>query len=48
MEGLSVDVPTMMSRKDKIVAAFTGGVAMLLKKNKVTSIHGRGSLLKSG
>ena len=48
VEGLSVDVPTMMSRKDKIVAAFTGGVAMLLKKNKVTSIHGRGSLLKSG
>jgi dihydrolipoamide dehydrogenase len=48
VEGLSVDVSTMMSRKDKIVAAFTGGVAMLLKKNKVTSIHGRGSLLKSG
>ncbi|SCY50040.1 dihydrolipoyl dehydrogenase [Nitrosospira sp. Nsp13] len=47
VEGLSVDVPTMMSRKDKIVAAFTGGVAMLLKKNKVTSMNGRGSLLKS-
>jgi dihydrolipoamide dehydrogenase len=48
VEGLSVDIPTMMSRKDKIVAAFTGGVAMLLKKNKVTSMHGHGSLLKSG
>lgn len=47
VEGLSMDVSTMMSRKDKIVAGFTGGVAMLLKKNKVTSIHGRGTLLKS-
>ena len=44
--SLSVDVPTMISRKDKIVSAFTGGVAMLLKKNKVMSMHGRGTLLK--
>ncbi len=48
IEGLSVDVSIMMSRKDKIVAGFTGGVAMLLKKNKVTSMHGRGTFLKSG
>jgi dihydrolipoamide dehydrogenase len=48
IEGLSVDVPTMIARKDKIVSAFTGGVAMLLKKNKVTSMHGRGTLLSSG
>lgn len=48
IEGLSVDVSIMMSRKDKIVTGFTGGVAMLLKKNKVTSMHGRGTLLKSG
>lgn len=48
IEGLSVDVSIMMSRKDKIIAGFTGGVAMLLKKNKVTSMHGRGTLLKSG
>ncbi|MEO7464988.1 MAG: dihydrolipoyl dehydrogenase, partial [Nitrosospira sp.] len=47
IEGLSVDVSLMMSRKDKIVAGFTSGVAMLLKKNKVTSMHGRGTLLKS-
>jgi dihydrolipoamide dehydrogenase len=48
IEGLSFDVPTMIARKDKIVSAFTGGVAMLLKKNKVTSMHGLGTLLKSG
>lgn len=48
VEGLSVDVPIMMSRKDKIVAGFTGGVAMLLKKNKVASMHGRGTLIERG
>jgi dihydrolipoamide dehydrogenase len=47
VEGLSVDIPVMMSRKDKIVAAFTSGVAMLLKKNKVASLHGCGTLLRS-
>jgi dihydrolipoyl dehydrogenase len=46
VEGLSVDIPVMISRKEKIVAAFTSGIAMLFKKNKVTSIHGRGMLVK--
>lgn len=45
VEGLSMDVPVMISRKDKIVSNFTGGVAMLFRKNKVTSMHGRGTLL---
>ncbi len=44
--GLSMDVPVMISRKDKIVTAFTGGIAMLFKKNKITSLHGHGTLLK--
>lgn len=46
-EGLSMDIAVMMSRKDKIVANFTGGVAMLLKKNKVVSMHGRATLAGS-
>jgi dihydrolipoamide dehydrogenase len=46
VEGLSVDIPVMISRKEKIVEAFTRGIAMLFKKNKVTSIHGRGRLVK--
>ena len=46
VEGLSADIPVMISRKEKIVAAFTSGIAMLFKKNKVTSIHGRGMLVK--
>ncbi len=32
---LEVDVPTMQKRKDKVVQVLTGGVASLLKKNKV-------------
>ena len=46
VEGLSVDIPVMISRKEKIVEAFTRGIAMLFKKNKITSIHGRGRLVK--
>lgn len=48
MEGVSIDIPAMMSRKEKIVANFTGGVATLLKKNKINSINGHGTLLKRG
>ncbi len=33
--NLEVDVPTMQKRKDKVVQILTGGVASLLKKNKV-------------
>jgi len=39
------DYPRMAARKDKIVAKLRGGVAMLLKKNKVKVIRGRGKLL---
>ncbi len=47
VEGLSMNVPAMISRKDKIVSNFTGGVAMLFRKNKVTSMHGR-AMLRGG
>ncbi|HLP81295.1 MAG TPA: FAD-dependent oxidoreductase, partial [Nitrosomonas sp.] len=45
-EKVSVDVPVMIARKDKIVTTFTMGIASLFKKNKVKSMHGRGTLLK--
>lgn len=45
-EGVSVDVPVMIARKDKIVTTFTMGIASLFKKNKVKSMYGRGTLLK--
>ncbi len=37
----SVDIDTMLQRKDKIVKTLTTGVKGLLKKNKVTFFHGR-------
>ncbi len=46
VEGLSIDVPAMIARKDKIVKAFTAGIGMLFKKNKVTAMYGRGALQK--
>ena len=42
----SIDVRTMIGRKDKIVKQFTGGVAMLFKGNKIASYTGKGKLLK--
>ena len=45
-EGTSIDVPVMISRKDKIVTTFTAGISSLFKKNKVTSLHGSGTLLQ--
>lgn len=41
---VTVDMPAMIARKDKIVKTFTSGIAALFKKNKVTSLHGRGTL----
>ena len=43
---VSVDLPQMLARKDEIVANLTKGIAGLFKVNKVTSLHGRGKLLK--
>jgi dihydrolipoamide dehydrogenase len=41
----TIDVKTMVGRKDKIVKQFTGGITMLFKANKVTAVHGFGRLL---
>lgn len=48
IEGASVDVPVMISRKDKIVTTFTAGIASLFRKNKVTSLHGKATLKNEG
>jgi dihydrolipoamide dehydrogenase len=40
----TIDVKTMVGRKDKIVKQFTGGIAMLFKANKVTPIAGFATL----
>ncbi len=41
-----IDVPTMIGRKDKIVAAFTDGIATLFKANGVTAMYGHGRLIE--
>lgn len=43
-----LDLPTMMSRKDKVVKTNTEGIAFLFKKNKITPFQGFGKILKPG
>src|ERR1700719_2048545 len=33
LDGVKLDLPTMMARKEKIVKDLTGGIAFLFKKN---------------
>jgi len=44
VEGASMDVSTMLARKDKVVQTMNKGVAGLLKKNKVDAYSGHGRL----
>ncbi len=45
VSGLSLDLPSMMLRKDKVVRTLTQGVAGLFKKNNVTWLAGQARLL---
>ncbi len=42
--GVDMDLGKMMARKDEVVTTLTGGIRMLLKKNKVKAYTGRGKL----
>ena len=44
VSGVSIDVPAMIARKDKIVRSLNQGVLFLFKKNKVTWLPGLGKL----
>lgn len=46
VSGAVMDVTRMQARKTSVVDKLTGGVAFLFKKNKVTSIHGVGQLVR--
>ena len=48
VKDVAVDIATMLARKDKIVDTFTGGIGLLFRKNKVTSMHGRGRFVAGG
>jgi dihydrolipoamide dehydrogenase len=41
---IGLDLAGMMARKDRIVGELTDGVAMLMKKNKIEVVTGRGEL----
>jgi dihydrolipoamide dehydrogenase len=43
VEGLSIDVATMLARKDKVVGQNNDGIQYLFKKNRITAFHGRGA-----
>ncbi|MDQ4421411.1 dihydrolipoyl dehydrogenase [Sphingobium sp. DEHP117] len=43
VSGASLDLPTMMGEKDKVVSGLTGGIAFLFKKNKVDWLKGHAS-----
>ncbi|HVT79137.1 MAG TPA: dihydrolipoyl dehydrogenase [Phycisphaerae bacterium] len=40
IEKASVDLPTMMARKDRVVETLTSGVSFLMKKNKIEKVVG--------
>ncbi|MFK7903206.1 MAG: FAD-dependent oxidoreductase, partial [Nitratireductor sp.] len=55
LEGLGVnvgkpklDLKKMMAHKDATIKSNVDGVQFLLKKNKVTTFHGTGSIAKAG
>lgn len=45
---VELDLARMMARKDDVVDALTGGIAMLFKKNRVRAVNGRARLLGDG
>ena len=44
LADVGLDLETMLTRKSAVVKELTDGVAMLMKKNKVTVLNGRGML----
>lgn len=45
IENLNVDVAQLMARKRQVVSTLTDGVAFLMKKNKVTTFNGHGTIV---
>ncbi len=48
VKSLSLDLRTMMNRKDAVVSKMTGGVATLMKRNKISVHHGTAVGIKTG
>jgi len=47
VKGLAMDVAKMVARKDSVIKQNNDGILYLLKKNKVSFFHGRGSFVKA-
>lgn len=47
-QGVSLDLPAMMQRKDRIVKGLTDGIAFLLKRGKIEHFSGIGRLVGPG
>ena len=47
VKGLSMDVAKMVARKNTVVKQNNDGILYLLKKNKISFLHGRGSFVKA-
>jgi len=47
LKDLSIDVSKMLGRKNTVVKQNNDGILFLLKKNKVSFFHGRGSFVKA-
>lgn len=48
VRGVSLDLTTMLRRKDQVVKSLTDGIGWLFKKNKVTAYTGTGRLIAPG
>ncbi len=48
LESISLDLATMMQRKDKVVRKLTGGLNALMKHNGITVLHGSATILEPG
>lgn len=44
LNQVQMDLKAMLARKDRIVSQLTGGISMLLKRNKIAAYQGRGKL----
>jgi len=47
LKDLKVDLPQMVKRKDEVVSQTVAGIDYLMKKNKVTVLHGHGSFVNA-
>jgi dihydrolipoamide dehydrogenase len=44
VNGVEIDVPAMIARKDEVVKGLTGGVAGLFRKNKIDAVYGSATI----